>query len=151
MNRRRVLSVALLGLLLLGGLPSFATDEPGTPPPTWDPAMAKRLSAELVSVLEKARLRGADAAPQQTVLQQRQRDAAEGSIRRMLEAAQAFDQRMRDGADRAESEVYYRALVEQVRTTLATAGDAVPAPGVQPLLDRMDEILEKLRRMYAAP
>lgn len=145
-NRSATLLTGLLLLLLTSALPALA-DEPADDD-TWNTAMATQLAQELADVLEEARARGEMAPPQETVLQQRMRDAAQGSIRRATEASAAYAKQMRDGADRALSERYFRAVVDEVRSLRATAGDAIPAANVQPLLNRMDEILEDLGRMY---
>lgn len=145
----------LLLLLLASPAPALA-DEPSDPSnapanqPAWNTARATQLAQELADVLEEARARAENAPPQHTVLQQRKRDAAQGSVRRATEASAAYAKQMREGADRALSERYYRAVVVEIRSLRETADDVIPAADVQPLMDRMDEILEELGQMYRA-
>jgi len=141
--------MAGLLLLLLASPPPALAEDPADDG-AWDATKATQLAQELADVLEEARARAQNAPPQQTVLQQRKRDAAQGSIRRATEAGAAYAKQMRDGADRALSERYFRAVVDEVRSLRATADDVIPAADVQPLLNRMDEIMEELRQMYRA-
>jgi hypothetical protein len=147
----------LLLVLLAFASPALAdapieapADDPAAPP-AWNDARATQLAQELAAVLEEARARGQNAPPQETVLQQRKRDAAQGSARRATEAGAAYAKQMREGADRALSERYFRAVVVEIRSLRATADDVIPAEDVEPLLDRMDEILDELGQMYRAP
>ena len=150
-----LLPIALLLLLLAA--PALARAEEPTDPsdapaamPVWDAARATQLAEELADVLQEARARAQNAPPQETVLQQRKRDAAQGSVRRATEAGAAYAKQMREGADRALSERYYRAVVVEIRSLRETADDVIPAADVQPLLDRMDAILDELGKMYRA-
>ncbi len=148
-----VLWAGLLPLLAFFTSHALAADPSEAAPdrPAWNAARATQLAQELAAVLEEARARGQNAPPQETVLQQRKRDAAQGSARRATEAGAAYAKQMREGADRALSERYFRAVVVEIRSLRETADDVIPAADVQPLLDRMDGILEELERMYRAP
>jgi hypothetical protein len=150
-----LLPIALLLLLLAAPALARAEDpaDPSAAPaaqPAWNAARATQLAEELADVLQEARARAQNAPPQETVLQQRKRDAAQGSVRRATEAGAAYAKQMREGADRALSERYYRAVVLEIRSMWETADDVIPAADVQPLLDRMDEILDELGQLYRA-
>ena len=122
-NRSATLFLAGLLLLLVAAPAPALADDPSDAPsdqPAWNTARATQLAQELADVLEEARARAENAPPQQTVLQQRKRDAAQGSVRRATEASAAYAKQMREGADRALSERYYRAVVVEIRSLRET-------------------------------
>jgi hypothetical protein len=150
MSSPRSLIRCLALLLLLSTGPGPALAEPPAPAPVWDGSTATRLADELERVIGEAWDQAQHAPPQDTVLQQRKRDAAQGSILRTVKAAEAYSRMMRGGATREASEPYFRAIVDDFRAVRATADDVVPSERVEPLLDSMEAIMEKLSRLYDA-
>ena len=114
----------------------------------WDQAAVTSLANELELTLQVAEKQSMNAPPQQTVLQQRDRDAAQAVIHRAREASEVYARRMRSGWDREDSEAYFRAVLEEVGHIWETAGDAVPAESAKPLIDRLRSLTEELRVWY---
>lgn len=116
----------------------------------WDQAAAMKLANELEETFEGAYARSLKAPPQQTALQQRERDAAQGGIRRTRDLARDYARRMRAGLPRGASEPYFRAIVDEMENVWLTAGDAEPAESAKPAIDRFQRILDDLRALYDA-
>jgi hypothetical protein len=138
-----VFSTLLLALVWAGG--SLAQDEPGG----WDAELVTKRAVELEAIFRETYELSLSPPPQQTALQQRQRDAAQGEIRRVRDLAADYAGRMRSGWSRADSEPYVRLLVEGVNELWSTAGDAVPQAKAKALLDRANEIMNELQAHYA--
>jgi len=118
----------------------------------WDDEVATRLAIELEQTLDEAYERSLTAPPQRTALQQRERDAAQGIIRRARDLGQEYAGKMRAGLSRNATEAYFRNVVEVVDDIWDTSGDAVPAISAKPLIERLKRILEELQALYdAAP
>lgn len=136
-------------LLLLS--PSFVWADDGADADAWDQAAVTRLANELEQLFDALYEKSQNAPPQQTALQQRSRDAAQGAIRRSRDRSAEYAEKMRAGWDRDASEPYFRLVVEEVTDIFDTAGDAKPKEGAQPKIDRMQAVLSELRAYYDAP
>lgn len=117
----------------------------------WDQEAVTKLAAELEEALRDAYKRSSKSSPQATVLQQREREAAESVLRRARNLSEEYARRMRSGWDRDASEPYFRAVAEEVAHVRDTAGKAVPAPDEQPYFDRVRAVLDELRAHYDSP
>jgi hypothetical protein len=135
--------VALL-LALSGAGGSLAEGEPGS----WDAEAVAKRADEIEAIFRETYELSLSPPPQQTALQQRQRDAAQGQIRRVRDLAADYAGRMRSGWSRSDSEPYFRLLVEGVEELWSTAGDAVPQAKAKALLDRANEIMNELQAYY---
>lgn len=116
----------------------------------WDHEIATKLANDLEETLEEAYERSLKASPQQTVLQQRKRDAAQGVIRRARDLSKDYAKKMRAGWSRKASEPHFRVVVEEVALIWDTSGDAVPAVSVKPLIGRLQKNLDELQALYEA-
>ncbi len=116
----------------------------------WDDAVVTKLATDLEQTLRDAYERSLKAPPQQTVLQQRKRDAAQGGIRRARDLSEDYARKMRAGWTREASEPFFLAVVDEVAQIWDTADDAVPAESVKPLVDRLQKIIDELRARYDA-
>ena len=86
-----------------------------------------------------------------TALQQRERDAAQGVIRRARDLSQEYARRMREGWDRETSNPYFRAVAGEVAHIWDTAGAAKPAESSKPTIERLQRLLDELRAAYDGP
>jgi len=107
-----------------------------------------RLAHELRDLLERGVTTFESAAPQETALQQRQRDAAKGGLLRARDAAISLVEDLDGGGDAYSSDVYFRVVDGNMQDALETAGDFEPSSEGAQILARLDEILRKLRRIY---
>jgi hypothetical protein len=117
----------------------------------WDQAKVTKLAIELEQTLQEAYERSLSAPPQRTALQQRERDAAQGVIRRARDLSQEYARRMRDGWDRETSNPYFRVVAGEIAHIWDTAGDAKPTESAKPAIERMQRLLDELRAAYDAP
>jgi hypothetical protein len=115
---------------------------------SWDSAVVTKLANELEKTLDEALDKSRSAPDQPTAFQQRERDAAQGRIRRSRELGADYARRMRAGWSREDSEPYFRGVADSIDQIWETAGDAVPAPKAQPLVDRLHAIVDELRAQY---
>ena len=103
-TRPRPLTVCLLTLLVAFSLTGLATSEDNNEDSNtenaWDQAAVTKLAPELEQTLREAYEQSLKAPPQQTALQQRERDAAQGVIRRARDLAVDYARKMRAGWDR---------------------------------------------------
>lgn len=88
------------------------------------------------------------AEPQDTVLQQRQRDAAKGALLRARDAALVFVKTLEGGGSVSGSDSYLQMVEENMRAALETAGNAEPSSEAARVLERLDEIVRELGRIY---
>ena len=116
----------------------------------WDDAVVTKLAIDLEETLQAAYKSSLEAHPQRTALQQRERDAAQGAIRRSRDLSVDYARRMRAGSSPEASEPYFRAVVDEVAYIFETAGDAVPSNSARPLIDRLHLILDQLQGQYDA-
>ncbi len=116
----------------------------------WDQEVATKLATDLEQTLRDAYEKSLKAPPQQTVLQQRGRDAAQGVIRRARDLSADYARKMRAGWSRQASEPHFRAVMDEVAHIWETGGDAVPAESAKPLIDRLQKILDELQARYDA-
>lgn len=116
----------------------------------WDDAVATKLATDLEETLQDAYETSLEAPPQPTALQQRQRDAAQGVIRRARNLSADYARKMRAGWSRKASEPYFRAVAEEVAHIFDTSGDAEPAISAKPLIERLHLILDQLQARYDA-
>ncbi len=117
----------------------------------WDDGVVTKLATDLEETLQDGYKQSLKAPPQQTVVQQRRRDAAQGVIRRARDLSEDYARKMRAGWTREASEPYFRAVFGEVAHIWDTAGDAAPAESAKPLIDRLQKILQELRTRYDAP
>ena len=82
------------------------------------------------------------------MLQQRQRDAAKGSLLRARDAAIVLVKELEGGANLDSSDAYFRTVGANMRAALETAGDAEPSTEGARLLDRLDELVRELAQIY---
>lgn len=134
----------LVAFLIVGVSAAQDTDDP------WDDAVAKRLATDLEETLQAVYKSSLDAPPQRTALQQRERDAAQGAIRRSRDLSVDYARRMRTDLSPEASEPYFRAVVDEVAYIFETAGDAVPSTSAEPLIARLRLILDQLQAQYDA-
>ncbi len=116
-----------------------------------DDGVVRKLATDLEQTLQDGYAQSLKAPPQPTVLQQRQRDAALGVLRRARDLGEDYARKMRASWSREASEPYFRAVFDEVAHIWDTAGDAAPAESAKPLIDRLQKILEELRSRYDAP
>lgn len=114
----------------------------------WDDVVVKKLATDLEETLQAAYKSSLEAPPQRTALQQRERDAAQGAIRRSRDLSVDYARRIRADSSPLASEPYFRAVVDEVAYIFETAGDAVPSKRAQPLIDRLHLILDQLQAQY---
>jgi len=114
----------------------------------WDQAAVTRLAIELERLFGELYEKSQHAPPQTTALQQRSREAAQGSIRRARDRSAEYAQKMRAGWDRGASEPYFRLVVEEVTDIFDTAGNAEPVESAQPRIDRMQYVISELQAYY---
>jgi len=138
------LTALCVAFLLVGGAAGQDLGE------GWDDGVARQLASDLEGVLREAYELSLKAPPQQTAFQQRQRDAAQGVIRRARDLGEDYARKMRAGWSREASEPYFRIVADEVAHIFDTAGDAVPAQSAKPLIDRLRKILDELRALYDA-
>ena len=117
----------------------------------WNQDAVTKLASELETTLAETYAERLKAPPQETVLQQRKRDAAQGIVRNARDLSRDYASRMRSGLDRNTSALYFRTVVDEVAYIWDTAGDAVPAEAAQPRIDRIQNILKELQAFYDAP
>lgn len=135
-------------VMLLGALLFVAPAVAEETDKTWDAAAVTKLAGTLEETLEEIYARSQDAPVQQTALQQRERDAAQGQIRRARDLGVDYAHRIRTGWTRDESDPYFRSVVEAVDEIWETAGDAVPQESAKPLIERLRTILADLQARY---
>jgi hypothetical protein len=156
--RRQPLAFSLVILLVTALVAGSALGEDPTQNATqatqeeaWDQAKVTELAIELQQTLEEAYERSLSAPPQRTALQQRERDAAQGVIRRARDLSQEYARRMQEGWDRETSNPYFRAVAGEVAHIWDTAGEAKPAESSKPTVERLQRVLDELRTAYDAP
>jgi hypothetical protein len=130
---------------ILSSSPARAEDENAH---VWDQAAVTQLAVELEQTLRDAYAKSAEAPPQTTVFQQRTRDAAVSVMRRARDLSTEYASKMRAGWDREASSVYFKAVADEYAFGWTTAQDAVTAPGVQPRIERLDQIIAELQAYY---
>ena len=155
-------ALLLFAALLIAGLAQADGHDEGRNPdpgvgtevegePGWDQAAVTKIADELVMTLRGAIEVSKKAPAQRTAFQQRERDAALASIRGAAEASEGYAKRIRAGWDRDDSEVYFRAVTEEVNDMWETAGDAVPSDHAAPLLERLRDLMDELTALYEMP
>jgi hypothetical protein len=107
-----------------------------------------RLAHKLKDLLERGVAVYESAEPQETALQQRQRDAAKGGLVRARDAATELVRDLDGGGDVYSSDVYFRVVDGNMQDALQTAGDFKPSPEGADILARIKEIIRKLRPIY---
>jgi hypothetical protein len=137
-TRRLAVSCALLLAILAPALPAAA----------WDQGEATALAAELEQVLGLVLASAEKAAPQETALQQRTRDAAVVEMRQAHEMSREYHSKLDRGANQDDTEHLFNQLRSVTRQARRTARDAVADPKVAPLLDRMDSLVDALVAQY---
>ena len=155
MKRVRALStlvrlVAVMALTLVVE-PVMASDHEAEEADAERRAAITRHARELADLLVRGESILEDAEPQDTVLQQRQRDAAEGAMRRATEAAVEHAKQLEAGASLDETLLYFGTIRDHVRSTLETAGDARPTSEGRVLRPRLFELLDELEQLYQGP
>ena len=106
------------------------------------------LALEIADLLKRGVEGYETAGPQETVLQQRQRDAAKGAFLRARDAAAVLVRELEGGASLSSSDIYFRTVDANMRAALATAGDATPSTAAAPLVDRLNKLIRELARIY---
>lgn len=149
--RPRPLAALLMMFFFVFLLTGTATGQDDKTDGAWDQAAATKLATELEQTLQKSYESSLKAPPQQTALQQRERDAAQGGIRRARDLGEEYARKMRAGWDRGASEPYFRVVAEEMENVWTTAGRAEPAESARPRIDRLRRILDELRALYDAP
>jgi hypothetical protein len=135
-------SAVLVAFLIVDVAAAQDTDD------QWDDVVVKKLATDLEETLQAAYKSSLKAPPQRTALQQRERDAAQGAIRRSRDLSVDYARRMRAGSSPVASEPYFQAVVDEVAYIFETAGDAVPSKSAEPLIDRLHLILDQLQAQY---
>jgi len=107
--------------------------------------LAVQLEASLGEGLEFA----SKAALQETVLQQRTRDAAVREMEKAHRVAGEYVKRLQQGATRDSSEPFFNQLRGIVNQARVTARDASPGSGMSAVLARIDVLLREVGESYA--
>lgn len=136
--RRRAATLALV--LLTAALPVAAEG--------WDGERAIALASELASTLDTLVATAETAAPQETAMQQRTRDAAVLEMKNARDLGREYATKIRGGWSRDDSEFFFSQLRRATRQARERARDAVPDPNVAPHLERMDTLLAELSALY---
>lgn len=125
-------------------------EQEGQKEETHEPTEEKvlHLAQELADLLERGVQLYQTAEPQDTVLQQRQRDAAKGALLRARDAALVFVKTLEGGGSVSGSDSYLQMVEENMRAALETAGNAEPSSEAARVLERLDEIVRELGRIY---
>jgi hypothetical protein len=117
----------------------------------WDQAVVTKLAGELEQTFRQAYAQSLKAPPQETAIQQRERDATQGVIRRVRDVSEEYARKMAAGYDRGSSEPYFRAVVEEFEYMWDSAGEAVPAEAAQPTIARLNQLIGQIRALYDGP
>jgi hypothetical protein len=107
-----------------------------------------RLAHELADLLARGVEVYETAEPQETALQQRQRDAARGGLVRARDAALELVGDLDAGGNIGSSVTYFRTADGNMQDALETAGDFEPIGEGAQIIGRVEEIFRKLRRIY---
>jgi len=108
------------------------------------------LASEFTKTIDRALAVIRGAAPQETAMHQRTRDAAVEMLKDLRAMAAAYESRVKQSGTIMETEFFFQSLKSAVTATRATARDAVPDPRVAVNLDRLAELLEQLGAVYAS-
>ena len=133
-----------LGLLLLAALLAPVS----APALEWDGEQVESLAVELVELTGRVLALAPRQLEQETVLQQRQRDAAVSQMRRAHELARTYLSRLRGDRDREATEPFFFQLREAVRAVRRVARDAVPSKQIEPLLRSIRMVTEQIAVYY---
>ncbi len=150
-NSIRPFAVFLMIVTLVLSLAGTAIGEDAGEEDSWDQVAVTKLAKELEQILQEAQQRSSKAPPQQTVLQQRDLNAAKSVIRRAGDMSKDFARRLEAGWGREDSEPYFRAVNEEVELIFDTAGSAVPVESSEGMIDRLHAILDALQKWYNVP
>ena len=116
--------------------------------PKWNQQDVLALAEKLAGALRDGEAASREAPLQSTALQQRKRDGALSSFRRVREAADTYVAKLRAGGDRDMTSAYFRAVRNGLRDALSSARDAVPSEQVGQHLDEADQAIAELARYY---
>ncbi len=120
-HRLRNAGLALWALVAL--LPAGS---PAGEAQAWDQQRVRELAVQLSEQLRAARAAAAEAPEQDTVLQQRSRDAVVARVTRMQAVADQLRTQLGAGWGREETRGSFESVRDQARQALDKAGDAVP-------------------------
>lgn len=114
----------------------------------WDQQRAIELSSQLEETFDLVVQSAETAARQQTVMQQRTRDAALSEFKHVRDISRDYAAKIREGWGREDSEPFFSQLRQATRRAREIARDAVPVPKVAVLLERVDSLLLQLSKQY---
>lgn len=120
----------------------------GAEPVEWDQPRVTALAADLLSELDAALAAAADSPEQESVRQQRQRDAAVGQVKRVRQHAEKLLSELRAGRGLYQTQPYFRVAHELASETFQIAGDAVPFEEPIRHWKAAGEIAQEMSRYY---
>ncbi len=121
--RHRLRNAGFALSVLVALLPTGAPAGEAQP---WNPQSMHALSVQLSEQLRAVRTAAAQAPEQDTVLQQRSRDAVVARVTRMQAVADQLRTQLEAGWGREETRGSFESVRDQARQALDKAGDAVP-------------------------
>ena len=133
-----------LCLLLLAALLAPVS----APAVEWDPEQVESLAVELVELTGRVLALAPRQLGQETVIQQRQRDAAVRQMERTHELARTYLDRLRGDPEPEATEPFFFQLREAVRAVRQVARDAVPSKQIEPLLRSIRMVTERIAVYY---
>jgi hypothetical protein len=141
MSFARIARTFALPVLVLAVALSAGADD-------WDQQRAIELSSQLEETFDLVVQSAEIAAPQQTAMQQRTRDAALSEFTHVRDISRDYAAKIREGWGREDSEPFFSQLSQATRRAREIARDAVPVPKVAVLLERVDSLLLQLSKQY---
>ena len=140
----------LTGMLALG-LSASASAAQGAEPPEWDQARVTELARQLVAELDAALSAAAEAPAQETVRQQRQRDAAVLQVKRVRQDAARLYNDLRGGRGRYPTAPIFERALDRASDTFQIGGDAVTFKEPLAHWRAAGEIAREMARYYEEP
>lgn len=146
MHRPALSSRASRALVVAVG---FALSAPaGAEPLAWDQARVTELAKQLVGELDAALAAASESPAQETVRQQRQRDAAIGQVRRVRQDAAKLFNDLRGGRGRYPTAPIFQRALERASETFQIGGDAVAFKEPVAHWEAAGEIARAMARYY---
>jgi hypothetical protein len=117
----------------------------------WDQERVIELAEQLTQELAAASAAASEAPAQQTVMQQRSRDAAVRQIERVRSDADALLKKLRAGLGRDATATYFYLVLERAGEVIEIAGDAVPRKDPIAHWRAAGETAREMARYYPKP
>ncbi|MGY8803804.1 MAG: hypothetical protein ACKVK6_06160 [bacterium] len=107
------------------------------------------LASEFTKTIDRALAVIRGAAPQETAMHQRTRDAAVEMLKDLRAMAAAYESRVKQSDAIMDTDFFFQSLKAGANATRATARDAVPDPRVAVHLNHLNKLLVQLSAVYA--